>query len=85
MDMTFAVLDLLAGGICDVDSLKKALLRHGFVLDGLNSLLSDFTEKDWIEVSARTRPLQQEGDRILSFEGASIHLTPAGIRRWMDF
>lgn len=84
-ELEFAVLDLLAGGITRVDELQQALARHHFSLDGLTRLLSDFTEKDWIEVASRTHPLPQQGDRILSFDGAAIRLTPAGIRQWMDF
>ena len=84
-ERTFAVLDLLAGGIVDVGELEEALVRNHFSTEGLTELLSDMTEKDWIEIASRTHPLPQQGDRILAFDGATIRLTPAGIRQWMDF
>lgn len=78
------IVDLLAEGVSSLPELERALKRDGIRTDRLTDILSDLTEQDFAEVTnLHGKNVARDGDRILDFDGLTLALTPAGIKRWM--
>lgn len=78
------IVDLLAEGVSSLPELERALERDGIRTDRLTDILSDLTEQDFAEVTnLHGKNVARDGDRILDFDGLTLALTPAGIKRWM--
>ena len=78
------VVDLLAEGMETLPELKSAMEEDGVETKDLQRILSDLTEQDFAEVTnLHGKIVPREGDRILDFNGLTLALTPAGVKRWM--
>ena len=78
------IVDLLAEGVETLPDLVQALEEAGFDSADAEGILSDLTEQDFVEVTnLHGKRVSRQGDRILAFDGLTLALTPAGVKRWM--